>query len=98
MQTLDTLGAGFPLGSHDLDIRGGGNLLGEEQSGHIREIGVELYQQMLEDAVNELKTRAGQEGLDTDRAWSPQINTGAAVLIPHEHLPHLHSPLPPYLH
>src|SRR4030095_3698268 len=51
MQTLDTLGAGFQLASHDLDIRGAGNLLGEEQSGHIREVGIELYQQLLEEAV-----------------------------------------------
>ncbi len=55
LQSLDSLGAGFQLASHDLDIRGGGNLLGDEQSGHIREIGVELYQQMLEDAVAELQ-------------------------------------------
>ena len=89
LQSLDSLGAGFQLASHDLDIRGGGNLLGEEQSGHIREIGVELYQQMLEDAVNELKTRAGAEGLETDRGWSPQINTGAAVLIPEAYVPDL---------
>ncbi len=51
MQTLDTLGAGFTLASHDMDIRGFGNLVGEEQSGHIREVGIELYQQMLEEAV-----------------------------------------------
>jgi transcription-repair coupling factor (superfamily II helicase) len=89
LQSLDNLGAGFQLASHDLDIRGGGNLLGEEQSGHIREIGVELYQQMLEDAVNELKTRAGAEGLVHDRGWSPQINTGAAVLLPDEYIPDL---------
>jgi len=89
LQSLDSLGAGFQLASHDLDIRGGGNLLGEEQSGHIREIGVELYQQMLEDAVAELKERAGAEGLVHDRGWSPQINTGAAVLIPEEYVPDL---------
>jgi transcription-repair coupling factor (superfamily II helicase) len=89
LQSLDSLGAGFQLASHDLDIRGGGNLLGEEQSGHIKEIGVELYQQMLEDAVNELKTRAGAEATDGDRGWSPQINTGAAVLIPEEYVPDL---------
>jgi transcription-repair coupling factor (superfamily II helicase) len=89
LQSLDSLGAGFQLASHDLDIRGGGNLLGEEQSGHIREIGVELYQQMLEDAVNELKERAGAEGLVHDRGWSPQINTGAAVLIPEDYVPDL---------
>jgi transcription-repair coupling factor (superfamily II helicase) len=89
LQSLDSLGAGFQLASHDLDIRGGGNLLGEEQSGHIREIGVELYQQMLEDAVGELKAKAGAEGLVNDRGWSPQINTGAAVLIPEDYVPDL---------
>jgi transcription-repair coupling factor (superfamily II helicase) len=89
LQSLDSLGAGFQLASHDLDIRGGGNLLGDEQSGHIREIGVELYQQMLEDMVNELKTRAGAEGAENDRGWSPQINTGAAVLLPEEYVPDL---------
>ena len=88
LQSLDSLGAGFQLASHDLDIRGGGNLLGEEQSGHIREIGVELYQQMLEDAVNELRARAGAEAV-ADRGWSPQINTGAAVLIPEDYVPDL---------
>ena len=88
MQSLDSLGAGFQLASHDLDIRGGGNLLGEQQSGHIREIGVELYQQMLEDAVAELKTK-GEPALDAARGWSPQINTGAAVLIPEAYVPDL---------
>ena len=89
LQSLDSLGAGFQLASHDLDQRGGGNLLGEEQSGHIREIGVELYQQMLEDAVNELKELAGKGDGAADRGWSPQINTGAAVLIPEEYVPDL---------
>jgi transcription-repair coupling factor (superfamily II helicase) len=88
LQSLDSLGAGFQLASHDLDIRGGGNLLGDEQSGHIKEIGVELYQQMLEDAVAELRARAGAEEV-ADRGWSPQINTGAAVLIPDEYVPDL---------
>ncbi len=91
LQSLDSLGAGFQLASHDLDIRGGGNLLGDEQSGHIREIGVELYQQMLEDAVNELKATGVGAGADlsADRGWSPQINTGAAVLIPEAYVPDL---------
>jgi len=88
MQSLDSLGAGFQLASHDLDIRGGGNLLGDEQSGHIREIGVELYQQMLEDAVAELRER-GDVGVESSRGWSPQINTGAAVLLPDEYVPDL---------
>ncbi|VAW13068.1 Transcription-repair coupling factor [hydrothermal vent metagenome] len=80
LQSLDSLGAGFNLASHDLDIRGAGNLLGDEQSGHIREVGFELYQSMLEEAVAALR-EGGQE--DTDRAqWSPQISLGASVLIP----------------
>ena len=88
LQSLDSLGAGFQLASHDLDIRGGGNLLGDEQSGHIREIGVELYQQMLEDAVAELRAKGGEE-VASDRGWSPLINTGVAVLIPEEYVPDL---------
>ncbi|HEX8569440.1 MAG TPA: TRCF domain-containing protein, partial [Caulobacteraceae bacterium] len=88
LQSLDSLGAGFQLASHDLDIRGGGNLLGDEQSGHIKEIGVELYQQMLEDAVAELKVGGEKELIDA-RGWSPQINAGVAVLIPDEYVPDL---------
>lgn len=80
MQKLDTLGAGFTLASHDLDIRGAGNLLGEEQSGHIREVGVELYQKMLEEAVAE--ARSGIEEEENERSWSPQITSGMPVLIP----------------
>ncbi|MFN4088671.1 MAG: transcription-repair coupling factor [Alphaproteobacteria bacterium] len=80
MQTLDTLGAGFTLASYDLDIRGAGNLLGDEQSGHIREVGIELYQQMLEEAV--AQARAGEAEAVREEAWSPQINIGSSVLIP----------------
>jgi transcription-repair coupling factor (superfamily II helicase) len=80
MQTLDTLGAGFTLASHDLDIRGAGNLLGDQQSGHIREVGIELYQQMLEDAVLEL--RAEGRGKAAERDWTPSIALGLPVLIP----------------
>jgi len=87
LQSLDSLGAGFQLASHDLDQRGGGNLLGDEQSGHIREVGVELYQQMLEDAVAELKEKG--LGQHVDRGWSPAINVGAAVLIPEDYVPDL---------
>ncbi|MCQ4159130.1 transcription-repair coupling factor [Roseomonas sp. GC11] len=82
MQTLDNLGAGFTLASHDLDIRGAGNLLGDEQSGHIREVGIELYQQMLEEAVADLKAGQGRRGEAGDRDWTPQINLGLPVLIP----------------
>ena len=78
MQTLDTLGAGFTLASHDLDIRGAGNLLGEEQSGHIREVGIELYQHMLEEAVQDARGAARAVAAET---WTPQINLGMPVLI-----------------
>jgi transcription-repair coupling factor (superfamily II helicase) len=80
LQSLDSLGAGFQLASHDLDMRGSGNLLGDQQSGHVREVGVELYQSMLEDAVNALKAGGADE--DVVDEWSPQINLGVAVLIP----------------
>jgi transcription-repair coupling factor (superfamily II helicase) len=83
LQSLDTLGAGFQLASHDLDIRGAGNLLGEEQSGHIKEVGFELYQQMLEEAVTSLK--AGITAPVADR-WSPQITIGTSLLIPEDYV------------
>ena len=86
LQSLDTLGAGFVLASHDLDIRGAGNLLGEEQSGHIREVGFELYQSMLEEAVAAL--RGGDGGVIEDQ-WSPRINLGTSVLIPEAYAPDL---------
>ena len=81
MQTLDNLGAGFTLASHDLDIRGAGNLLGDEQSGHVREVGIELYQQMLEDAVADLKQGSGREDGES-RDWTPQITLGLPVMLP----------------
>ncbi len=87
MQALDSLGAGFTLASHDLDIRGAGNLLGSEQSGHIREVGIELYQQMLEDAV--AKAQSGEDQVVTDSDWSPQIALGVGVLIPDTYVPDL---------
>ncbi|MBX6374078.1 MAG: transcription-repair coupling factor [Acetobacteraceae bacterium] len=89
MQTLDNLGAGFTLASHDLDIRGAGNLLGEEQSGHIREVGIELYQQMLEEAVADLKAGQGRRDEAAERDWTPQINLGLPVLIPEGYVPDL---------
>jgi transcription-repair coupling factor (superfamily II helicase) len=83
LQSLDTLGAGFQLASHDLDIRGAGNLLGEEQSGHIKEVGFELYQQMLEEAVASLKAGIAEPAADR---WSPQITIGTPVLIPEDYV------------
>ncbi|MYM53969.1 transcription-repair coupling factor [Thalassovita mangrovi] len=87
--SLDTLGAGFTLASQDLDIRGAGNLLGEEQSGQMRDVGYELYQSMLEEAIAKIK--AGElEGLtDAEDQWAPQINLGVPVLIPEKYVPDL---------
>ncbi|MEM9973859.1 MAG: transcription-repair coupling factor [Pseudomonadota bacterium] len=87
--SLDSLGAGFTLASQDLDIRGAGNLLGEEQSGHVREVGYELYQSMLEEAI--AKIRSGElEGLsEADDQWAPTINLGVPVLIPEAYVPDL---------
>ncbi|MCK0197785.1 transcription-repair coupling factor [Ancylobacter sp. 6x-1] len=87
LQSLDTLGAGFQLASHDLDIRGAGNLLGDEQSGHIKEVGYELYQEMLQEAIANLK--AGIEAPVAEK-WSPQISIGMPVLIPEDYVADLH--------
>jgi len=83
LQSLETLGAGFQLASHDLDIRGAGNLLGEEQSGHIKEVGFELYQSMLEEAIVNLKAGVVEPAADR---WSPQITVGMPVLIPEDYV------------
>lgn len=86
LSDLDSLGAGFQLASHDLDIRGAGNLLGDEQSGHIREVGYELYQSMLEEAIMDAK--AG--GLtQRPRDFSPQITVDAPIMIPEDYVPDL---------
>ncbi|MBL4790784.1 MAG: transcription-repair coupling factor, partial [Kordiimonadaceae bacterium] len=88
LSALDTLGAGFTIASHDMDIRGAGNLLGDQQSGHIREVGVELYQKMLEEAVAKAKAGGGDEDF-TELDWSPVINLGATVMIPEKYVPDL---------
>ncbi len=85
LANLDSLGAGFQLASHDLDIRGAGNLLGDEQSGHIKEVGFELYQSMLEDAILELKSGAAERREE----FTPQINVEAPILIPEAYVPDL---------
>ena len=89
LASLDSLGAGFNLASHDLDLRGAGNLLGEEQSGHIKEVGYELYQQMLEETIAKIKSGELQGLAQVDDGWSPQINLGVPVMIPEEYIPDL---------
>ena len=86
--SLDSLGAGFMLASQDLDIRGAGNILGEEQSGNVREVGYELYQEMLEEAIAKIKS-GEMEGISDEGSWSPQINLGVPVLIPDTYVPDL---------
>lgn len=71
IQNLEKLGAGFSLASYDMDIRGAGNILGEEQSGHIKEIGIELYQKMLKNALEQ-----------TSEEEDIRINLNLPVLIP----------------
>jgi len=89
MGSLDSLGAGFNLASHDLDLRGAGNLLGDEQSGHIKEVGYELYQQMLEETIAKIKSGELQGLTAVDDQWSPQINLGVPVMIPESYIPDL---------
>lgn len=87
--SLDSLGAGFTLASQDLDIRGAGNLLGEEQSGQMRDVGYELYQQMLEEAIAKIRTGEMAGLPEEDGQWAPQINLGVPVLIPEDYVPDL---------
>jgi transcription-repair coupling factor (superfamily II helicase) len=87
--SLDSLGAGFNLASHDLDLRGAGNLLGEEQSGHIKEVGYELYQQMLEETIGKIRSGELQGLTPMDDAWAPNLNLGVPVMIPEAYVPDL---------
>ena len=83
LQSLDSLGAGFNLASYDLEIRGSGNLLGEEQSGQIKEVGIELYQNMLEETIEELKNTNQKI---KNNQWSPKISLPLSVLIPEDYI------------
>ncbi len=87
--SLDSLGSGFSLAAHDLDIRGAGNLLGDEQSGHIREVGYELYQKLLNEAVGRMKSGKGYAEELGEGDWTPQLKLGATVMIPEHYVPDL---------
>ena len=86
-ESLDSLGAGFSLAAHDLDIRGAGNLLGKDQSGHIREVGVELYQSMLKEAISKLNSGQVDGRGASDEDWTPELNLGLAVGLPESYVP-----------
>ncbi len=83
LQVLDGLGAGFSVATHDMEIRGTGNLVGAEQSGYIKEVGLELYQSMLQDAIqSQTKDAVPAEKRD----WHPQINIVMEVRIPENYV------------
>ena len=84
--SIDALGAGFNIASQDLDLRGGGNIIGEEQSGQMREVGPELYQSMLEETIGKLKAGTMDLPDALSDEWSPQINIGVPVLIPEDYV------------
>jgi len=83
MQTVDSLGAGFAIASHDMDIRGFGNLVGEEQSGQVREVGIELYQEMLDEQIALLKN--DHAALQKDN-FSTTINLGLPIFISNDYI------------
>ena len=92
IESLEDLGAGFLLASHDLEIRGAGELLGEQQSGQIHEVGFTLYMDLLERAVAALK--AGKiPHLDQPLDHGPEIDLQSPALIPDDYLPDVHSRL-----
>lgn len=80
LQNIESLGAGFTIASHDMDLRGFGNLVGDEQSGHIKEVGAELYHQMLDEAIKSLQTSGISKTADSD--YTPSINLPIPILIP----------------
>lgn len=89
LQALNQLGAGFSLANHDLDIRGAGNILGVEQSGHIKDVGIALYHHLLEEEINRIKARQAGEDVSVvapSSDWSVQILTGVPIIIPEKYV------------
>ncbi len=88
LSAIESLGAGLHLATRDLDIRGSGNLLGAQQSGHINEVGLELYNKMLEEAILELRQAQGDGGIGPrQERWIPQLNIGIEARIPEDYIP-----------
>jgi transcription-repair coupling factor (superfamily II helicase) len=89
IESLEDLGAGFTLATHDLEIRGAGELLGDEQSGQMQEIGFALYREMLEHAVKAIK-EGKTPALDGPLHQGPELNLHIAALIPEDYMPDVH--------
>ena len=92
IESLENLGAGFMLATHDLEIRGAGELLGDGQSGQIQEIGFTLYSELLERAVTALKS-GEQPDLETPLDHGPEVDFHVTSLIPEDYLPDVHNRL-----
>jgi transcription-repair coupling factor (superfamily II helicase) len=92
IESLEELGAGFTLSTHDMEIRGAGELLGEEQSGQIQEIGFSLYMDLLERAVDALKAGRVPQ-LDRPLDHGAEIDLGIPALLPDDYLPDVHARL-----
>ncbi|MDP3875445.1 MAG: transcription-repair coupling factor [Methylobacter sp.] len=92
VESSGELGAGFMLSSHDMEIRGAGELLGDDQSGQIQEIGFTLYTELLERAVSALKS-GKQPELDTPMDRGPEVDLQTSALIPEDYLPDIHGRL-----
>jgi transcription-repair coupling factor (superfamily II helicase) len=92
VEAMEELGAGFTLATHDLEIRGAGELLGEDQSGQIHEIGFTLYMDLLERAVRALK-EGRTPALDQPLHQGPEIDLLVPALIPDDYLPDVHTRL-----
>jgi transcription-repair coupling factor (superfamily II helicase) len=90
LESLDRLGAGFAISARDLDIRGAGDLVGDAQSGHMKLIGIDLYQHLLERAVREARG-------ETLERWTPTINVGLSGRIPPDWIPEADTRLSLYL-
>jgi len=95
IESLEDLGAGFMLANHDLEIRGAGELLGEEQSGQIQEVGFSLYMDLLERAVKALQSGKTPQ-LDLPLEQGPEIDLQSPALIPDDYLPDVHTRLTLY--
>ncbi|MBU2823968.1 transcription-repair coupling factor, partial [Acidithiobacillus ferrooxidans] len=90
IQSLEDLGVGFALASHDLEIRGAGELLGEEQSGHMDEVGFTLFMEWLDDAVEAIRAGRDPRSLEEQRTSGPEIHLNTPALIPDDYLPDVH--------